>query len=259
MKVLKRLRSALSYVTICHLTKEAPTEDDLRGLAKYLPVVGLLIGSLLSAESFALHSFCPASIESLLLLVSWTVLTGAIHLDGLMDTADGVFSHRDRNRMLEIMHDSRTGNFGAVTGTLLLLCKFAALSSVSSTLSLAAALLIVPAWARWCEVVVIGCYPYARDYGMGKIWHESTSVPKDLIISAALPLAATIAIGMCVGQTIPGIAAASIATIICGCLASTWFNSKLGGQTGDTYGATVELAEAGGLLVASIAASMPTI
>ncbi len=255
MILFKRLAHAVCYVTAFPFLQKPSTEQDLAGLSKYLPVVGLIIGSVLLLAQAALHMVSsPYAVSAVLIVIVWVAVTGGIHLDGLMDTADGVLSHRNRERMLEIMRDSRTGNFGAITGILLILCKYAAIES-SSTAALSCALFLVPAWARWCEVVVIGCYPYARDEGMGRIWHDTTSVPKDLILGAIFPLIATgIACLSC--QLTAVILVTCAATILWGILASIYIYSQLHGQTGDTYGASVEVAEAGGLVACSVAATL---
>jgi len=184
-----------------------------------------------------------------ILCVSWLALSGAIHFDGLMDTADGIFSHRSVDRMLEIMRDSRVGNFGAITGICVLILKVAALSNMRTSLLLAA-LILVPVWARWCECYAIGYFTYAREEGMGKIWHDSTKYPRDGFLAAIVPLIVT-AVCAFKMDAITALVLTGV-TIMVGILAAHQIASVIKGHTGDTYGAVVELAEVGGLLIAAL-------
>src|SRR5262249_16942798 len=157
----------------------------------------------------------------------------------------GIFSHREPARMLEIMSDSRVGNFGAMTGFCTLLIKFASLASLPFP-ALIQALALIPAWARWCETYTIAAFPYLRKQGMGKVWHDTTRYPHDVILAGALPLTLNAAAIYFVGT---GALIVPIATVVPGLWAAYWLNSRLTGHTGDSYGAVVELAEAKALLV----------
>lgn len=252
MNVLSRLLLAASFVTAFPLARRCHDAQgpDMSGLTKYLPGVGLLIGLVLAGSAFVCHQLMvPALVSGALLTAWWIALSGAIHLDGLMDTADGVFSHRSRERMLEIMHDSRVGNFGAIAGILLILLKFAALASMPFPM-VQVAVLLIPVWGRFSETLVIGCFPYARPEGMGKIWHDTTRCPRDIIIAAVVPLLLTAL--LCLYAPWTALVALSLAAILTGALASCRLQAILGGQTGDTYGAVVELSEVGALLFACV-------
>lgn len=273
MGVFRRFLLTLSYVTSLPIklgygapstkteadgeTNASPASTDdqtveLAGLAKYLPAAGLAISIILVVIAvlllFKLHA--PYMVTGPLLAIVWLCLTGGLHFDGLMDAADGVFSHRDRERMLEIMMDSRVGNFGAITGMAVLILKCATLASlVSQPLLLLGTLAVVPAWARWCELYAIGRFPYAREVGKGKIWHDSTRLPDDMILGMVLPVVVTGVVAACIGlmNVLPVVAF----VIASGLTASHWLASHIKGHTGDTYGAVVELAETGGLILVS--------
>ncbi len=251
MNALKKFAVTASFVTrlpLCTLPADHDS-GEMTGLSKYLPAVGFIVAAVLLLLSWLLSlAHATDVMTGASLTTAWLVLTGGLHFDGLMDTADGVFSHRDRQRMLEIMSDSRVGNFGAMAGWCTLLIKFAALSSLPPA-ALTAPIVLVPAWARWCETFAIGAFPYLKEEGMGKIWHDTTKYPRDLILAALLPLAATIGFAF---SGSPSALVVAGGTMLCGLAASRLLNRILGGQTGDTYGATVELAEAGGLAIAAI-------
>lgn len=253
MSVITRFFLALSYLTSLPGLPKPQSEDELYGLGKFLPAVGLFIGAFLLGIFLVLRSLAVNELLSAFLLVlGWLLITGAIHIDGLMDSADGIFSHRSRERMLEIMRDSRVGNFGVISGLMTVLAKLSAIASLPDSM-LVYALLFVPSWARFVELVIIVLYPYAREEGMGKIWRES-SKPGDLI-PAILP---TIILSGLLSFTqhsfIPLIVIPLV--VSSGLAIGHAVNIKLGGHTGDTYGASVEFSEAAGLLLLALIAPL---
>ncbi|MFB0847101.1 adenosylcobinamide-GDP ribazoletransferase [Paenibacillus oleatilyticus] len=230
----------------------------------FYPFVGLVLGLITAAAGLLLISVLPPLPAAALLLGIWVLLTGALHLDGLMDTADGILSHRSRERMLEIMKDSRVGAMGVIAAVLVLLLKW----SLLTELLLAAAggqrnlwlfLVLVPLWSRWYMVVAIACWPYARQAGSGMggffrgvgAGHAAGSGLVALLLSVCV-VAAGEAFG---GLALPfwhmvGIVIILLAvTMGAGILMSVSIHRKLGGLTGDTYGAMNELLEAALLLV----------
>ena len=239
MQFLKRFRLTLGYITCLPLAGKV--EGEPVGLAKYLPSVGLLLGGILSIASMLLTALSVDSLFSAVLLaVLWLLLTGGLHMDGLMDTADGIFSHQSRERMLEIMQDPRVGNFGVLSGVSLLLIKITGMAALSGS-GLSTVLLLAPMWARLAECYAIGKYSYARAAGKGKIWHDSTSYPSDLIKAAILPLAVSAGL-VCLGQYY--VLSFTLISMITALSTASYLNRKLQGHTGDTYGAVVELNEA---------------
>ncbi|MBX9724905.1 MAG: adenosylcobinamide-GDP ribazoletransferase [Candidatus Obscuribacterales bacterium] len=247
--IISKFLATLGYVTSLPVGKHASSVDLISGLGKYLPIAGIVIGALTCAIYVPLvliqaNDFVGAA----LLTTALIVLSGGLHLDGLMDTADGICSHKERTIMLEIMKDSRVGNFGAITGILAILLKTCAIAALFSLpVKAMAALILIPCWARWTELYAIANFSYAREFGSGKIWHETTK-KSDLLIGALIPLTVTVLFttydAFYVAALIP-------ATIIPGVIAAHWLNSKLHGQTGDTYGAVVEVSETIGLVLAS--------
>ena len=162
-KHLRRLKITVSYVTCLPLTRIDFSEPQLLdGLSKYLPLAGLIIGTMLFTLNGALAiTKAEPLVTAFLLTFTWLILTNGLHFDGLMDTADGIFSHQSKERMLEIMMDSRVGNFGAITGFIVLLGKFVTINSLTGA-ALGACLIVIPAWARWCELYAIGKFPPRR-------------------------------------------------------------------------------------------------
>jgi adenosylcobinamide-GDP ribazoletransferase len=251
MNFLKRLALTASYVTCIPMGVSFDTEDEsmLHGLSKYLPLVGLFIGLALTLIVFALAQFhLNPLLLATIITFKWLWLSGGLHMDGLMDTADGFFSHRSRERMLEIMQDSRVGNFAVLVAITVISLKIASLQSVNLS-TLIIAVLLVPGWARACEVYAIGKFEYAREQGKGKIWHDTTVWPRDLFLSI-IPM---VLVTLCVYQfNAKAVVQVTLATIIGGVCAAHFLNAKLNGQTGDTYGAVVEIAELIGVSIVAI-------
>ncbi|SEB96500.1 adenosylcobinamide-GDP ribazoletransferase [Paenibacillus sp. GP183] len=236
------------------------TETICRRSVIFYPLVGAVIGLLLSFAGAGLLHIVPVLPAACLLLVLWVGLTGGLHLDGLMDTADGILSHRPREQMLEIMKDSRVGAMGVIVCVLQLLLKFALLYALLSSAKWPAAsllLAVVPIWSRWFMSVGIQGWPYARrESGMGS-FYQSVGL-KHVYAGLVLGMALTAAWMWAGNQIIPDIpnewpaiqglawqyiAAFPLLTFCCGYGIAAYLAHKLGGLTGDTYGALNELLE----------------
>lgn len=226
---------ALQQLTRIHI-KDVPFEPrDLGRSPLYFPLVGLIIGVLAAAFYAAADSIFPSAVVASLLVVGLVMLTGGIHLDGFMDTVDGVFSGRPRERKLEIMRDSRVGAFGALGVACLLLIKFTLIYELPSG-CVPGILLVMPVISRWAMVYAIARFPYAREEGMGRLHSEYTGT-KELIIVSAVTLLISVAAAGPAGLLLL-IAAWGFTEILC-----RYFIVHLGGLTGDTYGAVNETCE----------------
>lgn len=214
------------------------------------PVVGLVIGGITAAAAWLLEPYVPAMPAAVIILLLWLALSGALHLDGLMDTADGVLSHRSRERMLEIMKDSRVGAMGVIAAAGLLLFKFAVLAELLQTggfRSGAVPLLTAACvWSRTWMIAAIAIWPQARkNEGLGALFagvqtkHLAAGTMLHAIILAALFMLYGFSWAV-TGLLLGGGAAITLAI---GLMIAVWLNRKLGGLTGDTYGAMNEVLE----------------
>lgn len=242
------------------------TERVFQRSSIFYPLVGSVIGLLLLVAGEGLTYVLPTVPAAVLLLGFWILLTGGLHLDGLMDTADGILSHRPREQMLEIMKDSRVGAMGVIVCVLHLLLKFSLLytlldregSGVSS--SLLALLAIVPIWSRWFMVAAIQHWPYARpNSGLGSLFRgvNRTNVALSLLVAL---LTTTLIISFISIPEFPlcGIVIGfAVVTILIGGGIAAYISHKLGGLTGDTYGALNELLES--LLLLAIVIVLPSL
>jgi adenosylcobinamide-GDP ribazoletransferase len=172
--------------------------------------------------------------------------SGCLHLDGLSDTADGVLSSRSRERMLEIMRDSHTGAMGVIAIVCVVLVKFAALASIPSGLLWRAALLM-PLAGRAAIVIHMVLLPYVRPEGLGKVFCRRRPW-----WSAVVSVGLLAAVGWMV-LNVRGLVAAA-ASVVVALVVGIYVYRKLGGTTGDTFGAVCELVEA---VPAIVVACMP--
>lgn len=222
---------------------------DFRGIARLAPLVGLGLGLGVGLLDWVLElAGAPVLTRSAIAIAVWLALTGGLHLDGAIDTADGL-AVRDPQRRLSVMAESTTGAFGAMVAAMILLLKIAALADISTARGLAMA--AAATWARWAQVVAILVYPYLRPDGKGRLHKDAIRSPWDLVPGWLL----AVSISGLYGVLYPGHWLAAVGWALGGgaiaFLVGAWFNRQLGGQTGDTYGAIVEWTEA--LLLCTIA------
>ncbi|MFH1086960.1 MAG: adenosylcobinamide-GDP ribazoletransferase [Chloroflexota bacterium] len=219
---------------------------DLTGLGRaagFFPVVGLVLGLVLFGLDRLLGLLLPAVLVNILLVIAIIVLTGALHLDGLIDTCDGLAVKSSAADRLMIMTDARVGGFGVVGGCCLILLKFVSLAALPSGLR-SAALLLTPVLSRWGMVYAISAFPAARKEGIG--WAVKQGVDRPGIALATL-------VALVVAMLLLGWWGAALvgATWLVVLAVSRYLCSLLGGLSGDSYGAVNELGEVAVLILAS--------
>lgn len=212
-------------------------ENNIRFSIVFYPLIGAIIGILSGLVYYILFEF-NTNIASLGAIFMILFLTGGIHIDGLSDTFDGFLSGRDRERTLEIMKDSRVGTFGAISIIMLLLSKYVIISSFVHYLPLALTLSMVN--SRIVLIRIISTKKIARPGGLGDMFNKSNP-GKYVLYSWTAYIAILLIIN--IAYIIP-----LIITIIFGEMFSAWSYKKVGGMTGDTYGAIVEIGESISLL-----------
>lgn len=232
----------LQFLTRIYLVKQTVwTEEGFGKSVRYFPLVGAVLGLCYGGAAFMMFNIVPhfgyyvPHHFGVALLVAMTVaLTGGIHCDGFMDTCDGVFSGRPRDRMLEIMKDSRVGSFGVVSFVLLILLQYSLLLDITSS-QLWKVLFVMPIIGRLMMTAVIALCPYARNEGMGKAFAMYAS--KRML---AVVMLYTLILLLPAGVTgFVALAAASVFTIYF----ASYIKGVLGGMTGDVYGAVCVLSE----------------
>src|SRR2546421_1957215 len=191
---------------------------------EYFPLVGLLLALLLWLLVLVFAPLVPQLVLAALLVAALVILTGGLHLDGLMDSCDGLFGGSTRERKLEIMHDSRVGSFGVLGAACLLLLKFALFASLKSH-NLPFALMMALPSARWAMVLALRVFPSARTTGLGAAFHRSITTKRLLvtgIISLSIVLVAGQLLGLIVWMTV------TVTSLLLG----LWVTRSIGGLTG---------------------------
>lgn len=202
-----------------------------RAMAAY-PTVGLVLGVVLTLAHSWLPAVLPPLVSAALVVVTWAVLTGGLHLDGWADCCDALPATVTPERRLEILKDPHLGSFGVAGLASLLLIKFVAIASLPRG---SVALILAPTLGRWAIVNVAAMFPLARSDGMAARFR--TGLGRRELTWAALT--AALVCGATGWSGLIGLLAAIAAALMFG----RWAASRLGGVTGDVYGATCELVE----------------
>jgi len=227
------LIACLQFITAIPLGKPRPF--DARGIITCFPLAGLAIGFVLAIFDLMATTLWPPLVAAVLDVGLLAAVTGALHLDGLADTADGLYGGREHEKALAIMKDSRVGAMGLVAVGLLLLIKTAAIGHIDQGRFLA--LMVVPAYARSGMMFGMRFLPYARGKeGTGSAFFETPLSAMDFRY-LALPLFLSLFLGW------RGILL-NLA-FVAGTAALIWFyRRRLNGITGDLLGAMTEILEA---------------
>jgi adenosylcobinamide-GDP ribazoletransferase len=236
---IRSMRDAAAFLTVIPVATAEGTSGDRLGRA-YFPAVGAVVG-LAAGAAYVLTSGATSPLVAAVAATAvLAVLTGALHLDGLADAADGLFGGGDAARRLEVMRDSRVGSFGLVAVVLVLLGDVAALASMSPARAIVG-LVIAGAVSRWTLLLVIAGLPYIRESGLGVAAGGPHRV-FDVVLGSAITVI------VCALDWRRAAAAVVVALLIAAVVAviARW---RIGGATGDVYGATAELTQLGVLVV----------
>jgi adenosylcobinamide-GDP ribazoletransferase len=238
---LLQIRLAASFLTILPVAIEFAGESEVAPSMAWFPLVGLLMGVAFALEDRALGFLLGYPLRSAIVVLSMAVLSGAIHLDGLADTADALGAGGDRTRALEILRDSRIGPFGAIALFFVLGLKVISLASLSGRPRLAA-LIVAPILGRWALVAVSYRIEYLRATGAGSSMLGRRS-ERNLLFASIISVVAMIPFISC--KIIITYAIAIIVTVAMRSFYRRW----LGGITGDLIGACGEIVEAVTMIV----------
>ena len=234
---MRRLGVAIGCLTILPFGPRGKIQEaDLGGSLLWFPLVGLLIGAwLVGVNVLASRAFPPVVVGACVLL-AWVVATGALHLDGVGDVADGLYGGHTPAERLQIMKDPHVGAVAVVAIVCLLVLKFALLSSLSPSL-MNGALLLAPCLGRYAMVVLGTTLPYARQTGGTGAPFVQHARPSSLIGATALSLSGCWVVWRGRGLVLLGV------TLLSSVLFRAVFRRALGGITGDALGAAGELTE----------------
>lgn len=234
-----RWNGAVLFYTCLPLPERWPAE--FARIAQWAPWVGVLLGGLLAISDGLLALLqMPELLRSTLVVCFGIVLTGGLHVDGVMDVADGL-AVPDKERRLAVMSDSRVGAFGVMAAIALLGLKVAALSALSQYRP--SALVLAALWGRSAQQWAIAGYPYLKVEGKGAFHKAACPSAKAFVPSFMGLVIFHLLLGIS-GLSWGWVFQAAVAGMLFSACTSAYFARQLGGHTGDTYGAVVEWTEA---------------
>jgi adenosylcobinamide-GDP ribazoletransferase len=232
-------------------------EPRFRRIARFAPWIGAVLGGLQGLMWWGLEGRVPPLAQVALVLAAGLLLSGGLHMDGAMDTADGLAAG---DRLLEAMDDSRVGAGGSQALALLLLLRTAALATLGA--SAAVALPWAAVWARVAPLVAMARFPYLRPGGSAAFHRQHWAGLTAELLPTALLVVPLVVVPLMLIQTagagwpLPGSGAgmaalAGLAGLLPALLVPLWLGRRLGGHSGDSYGACVEWTEALALLLSA--------
>lgn len=244
-KAMKRFLIALQFLTVIPVKQYAGDGSasgekseingkDFGASLLYFPVVGLLIGLLLSLSAL-LFSPLPSLVRGAMILMVSIFITGGIHLDGFADTCDGFYGDKPREKILEIMRDSHIGAMGVIGVVSILLLKFSLIASFPETL-LWKTLILMPVFSRWSQSLACHAARYARREGKAKYFIEYAR-NRDVFIGGIFTMSIFLLLMPFKGAILFFLSLVPVFLFL------RRIKKKLGGQTGDTIGAVNEAAE----------------
>jgi adenosylcobinamide-GDP ribazoletransferase len=239
------LLTAVQFLTRVRVPSVPYEQDSLARAVKYFPIVGLLIGLGSLFLYFALAPHLPLPIVALLIVVYLVAIAGCLHEDGLADAADGFGGGWERQRVFAIMHDSRIGTYGAAALALSILARVLLIASLTRT-QVGAFLIAAPVLSRWTTLPLSFCLPAAReqgpDSGKGQTDGQGARIAR-LTTSGSLIMGSlftfVIVFALLRLRALVPILISGVVAMVTG----LYYKQRIGGITGDCFGATNQLAE----------------
>lgn len=238
-----KLLVALQFLTIVPVPKRREISAEEVGASQgYFPLVGLLLGAILAGIDWSLGLILPVAVVNAVIIIVLLLLTGALHIDGFIDTCDALFGRGTPQERWRIMSDSRVGGFGVVGAFCLLLLFYVSLGGIPETYKMTA-LILMPMLGRWSMVYAIFAFPYAKPTGLGRSFKERASWRK-LILATSITLALTVGLFAIKGLNLSllGLVLIFAVWLVTAALAP-FLRSRFAGLTGDSYGAINEVTQ----------------
>ena len=236
---IRSFRAAVSFLTVLPVANADGGAGTRLGRA-YFPIIGAAIGLVAGLVVVAVDAVAPPLLGATAGVAALCALTGALHLDGLGDSADGLLTRGDATRRLEVMRDPRLGSYGVVAVVIVLLLQTTALASMSPARALVA-LVVAGAWSRLAALAVVALVPYARSEGLATVAGGNDRRWLDIGVGVA-----TVALVSLLDWNTAAVAGLLVALVSVVVVAIA--RRRLGGITGDVCGACAELAQLAALL-----------
>jgi cobalamin 5'-phosphate synthase/cobalamin synthase len=237
---MRSLLAAVAFLTRIPVGRwVAFSSQDVSRSAAWFPTVGALLGGLECLAAWLLRPNLPAMVTAVFLVAFDVLLTGALHYDGLADSADGFGGGKSRDDILRIMRDHAIGSYGGVALVLAIGMKVAALAAVLGGAAWPLAIVAAPMLGRWAILLLSAALPYAR---------QSASVVVGMGRKALVWGSLFTGLALALGRD-PHLWAAAAVVLLLAAILGLYFRHKVGGVTGDTLGATAQIAEVAVLVV----------
>ena len=230
--------AAIAFLTRFPVGRVATFDTaDVARSAGWFPLIGVLLGTIYSLAALLLKTYLPLGVVAVLLVVLDVIVTGALHFDGLADTADGFGGGKSREDVLRIMRDHSIGSYGGTALALLVAMKVVAYSALLDRPYWFRALVVVPVLGRWSILLLIRALPYAR--------HTASVIQAIGRGALVLGTITTVAVLFAVGRLawVPLFAVAAVTAAF-----GLYCRHRIAGITGDVLGANLQLCESAALL-----------
>ena len=234
---MESLFFAINFLTILPFEKFSRNirKDKIKDSVLFFPVVGIILGLMLSAVCLILRNMSSPLVLSAFIVTILAILTGGLHLDGFIDSVDGLFGGKNKDDILKIMKDHNVGAFGVIGVVCLLMMKFALIGSLPKDI-FAKAIFIMPVLSRSSMSFVLLLTPSSKSNGLGSIFAGERKAVYWLIPVLISYTLAILLFGV-KGNFI------TLFIFLFALIMRGYFLKKIGGITGDTMGMLNELVE----------------
>jgi cobalamin 5'-phosphate synthase/cobalamin synthase len=239
---VKRFLAAMAFLTRLPVGRWAAFDAaDVARSAGWFPLIGVLLGMIYSLAAALLKGHLPSGVVAVLLVLLDALATGALHFDGLADTADGFGGGKNPGDVLRIMRDHCIGAYGGLALVVLVALKMTAYDGLLRQSEWMAALILTPALGRWSILLLTAALPYARKTGHPAC--PTSGMGKRALFWGTVAMAAALSAGRSGRAWI----AAAVVVAVTACFG--WYcRRRIAGITGDTLGANIEICESAALL-----------
>jgi adenosylcobinamide-GDP ribazoletransferase len=236
---VKSLLEAIAFLTRIPLGRFAAVDETgVANSSGWFPLVGVLLGAIYTLAAALLKDHLPLAVAAVLIVLLDALTTGALHFDGLADTADGFGGGATREDILRIMRDHAIGTYGGVALIVVIALKVTAYDALLQQTNWIPAFILTPALARWSALLLTAALPYARaSASPAKSMGKRPLIGGTVLMAAALTAATSMRTW----------AAAAVVVAVTACFGS-YCRHRIAGITGDTLGANVQLCESAALL-----------
>jgi cobalamin 5'-phosphate synthase/cobalamin synthase len=236
---MRSLFAAIAFLTRIPVGRFAAIEaTDVAHSAGWFPLIGILLGMIYSLAAALLKNHLPLGVVAVLLVIFDALVTGALHFDGLADSADGFGGGSNREGVLRIMRDHAIGSYGGLAIALFVALKVTAYAALLKQSNWMLALILTPALGRWTMLLLTATLPYARPSNSA-----ASGMGKGALFWGTLTIATALAVAR------SGFAWAACGTVVVVTICFGFYcRSQIGGITGDTLGANLQFSESAVLL-----------